>query len=76
MGGSIGSDNTMVNVPIPQNMGSGNTFVGATGPNGNSIVNNGGTAIGKDACADATSVAIGASANAGNCKDHKKHKKP
>jgi hypothetical protein len=64
----IGSDNTMVNVPIPQSMGDGNTFVGPTDSNGSAIYNKGGTAIGKNACADHSSIAIGANANAGVCQ--------
>ena len=63
----IGNDNTLVNVPIPKSMGSGNTFVGATDANGNTIINKGGAAIGKGACADPTSIAIGADAHAGKC---------
>ncbi|MGD0793325.1 MAG: hypothetical protein ABR920_16270 [Terriglobales bacterium] len=68
----IGNDNTLVNVPIPPSMGDGNTFVGPTDANGNTIYNKGGTAIGKDACADSSSVAIGAGANAGSCPAHGK----
>jgi len=64
--GAIGSNNTMVNVPTPANMGSGNTFVGPTDSNGNTIFNRGGTAIGAGAQADSTSIAIGAGAHAGN----------
>jgi hypothetical protein len=63
----IGSDNTLVNVPVPQNMGSGNTFIGPTDANGDTIYTKGGTAIGKGACADPTSIAIGAGAHAGDC---------
>jgi hypothetical protein len=63
----IGNDNTLVNVPIPPSMGDGNTFVGPTDANGNTIYNKGGTAIGKGACADPTSIAIGAGAGAGAC---------
>jgi hypothetical protein len=63
----IGNDNTLVNVSIPESLGSGNTFVGATDANGNTILNKGGTAIGKGACADPTSIAIGAGAHAGQC---------
>jgi hypothetical protein len=68
----IGDDNTLVNVPIPDNMGNGNTFVGATDANGNTIINRGGTAIGKGACADSTSIAIGSGAHAGNCPPRQK----
>lgn len=67
----IGNDNTLVNVPIPQSMGSGNTFVGPTDANGNTIYNKGGTAIGKGACADSTSIAIGSGANSGACAQPK-----
>jgi hypothetical protein len=42
--------------------------VGATDSQGNTIFNKGGTAIGSGACADSTSIAIGAHANAGACK--------
>lgn len=63
----IGDDNTLVNVPIPESLGNGNTFVGATDANGNTILNKGGIAIGKGACADPTSIAIGANAQAGKC---------
>jgi acyl carrier protein len=63
----IGNENTLVNVPIPKSMGSGNTFVGTTDANGKTIMNKGGTAIGKGACADPTSIAIGADAHAGKC---------
>lgn len=71
----IGSDNTLVNVPIPPSLGDGNTFIGPTDANGNTIYNKGGTAIGKDACADPTSIAIGAGANAG-CKTPAKPQDP
>ncbi len=62
---TIGNDNTVVNAPIPPSMGDGNTIVGATDSNGNAIYNKGGTAIGRGAKADSTSIAIGAGANAG-----------
>lgn len=62
----MGNDNTIVgNVLIPENMGDGNTIVGATDANGNTILNRGGTAIGRNAQADQTTVAIGANAGAG-----------
>lgn len=63
----VGDNNTVINAPVPENMGSGNTIVGATDANGNTIFNKGGTAIGNGACADSTSIAIGANAGAGNC---------
>jgi len=63
----MGDNNTIVNTPVSPNMGSGNTIVGPTDANGNTIYNRGGTAIGSGACADSTSIAIGAGANGGNC---------
>jgi len=64
----MGDDNTVVNVPNPpESMGNGNTIVGPTDSSGSTIYNKGGTAIGKGACADSTSVAIGAGALAGQC---------
>jgi hypothetical protein len=68
----IGDNNTVVNTPVPSNMGSGNTFVGPTDSNGNTIFNRGGAAIGNGACADSTSIAIGAGANAGKCDTSKR----
>jgi hypothetical protein len=68
---SVGNNNTVVGVPPPANMGSGNTFVGPTDTQGNTIINRGGTAIGAGACADQTGVAIGAGANAGGCAPKK-----
>lgn len=62
---TMGNDNTIYSAPIPRSMGSGNTVVGPTDSRGNAIINQGGTAIGSGACADSTSVAIGANANAG-----------
>ncbi len=61
----IGDDNTFVFVDPPDDVGSGNTFIGATDGRVNTILNRGGLAIGADAYADETSVAIGARANAG-----------
>lgn len=66
----IGNDNTLVDVPIPMNMGDGNTIVNTHEANGNTLLTRGGTAIGKGACADPTSVAIGTGANAGACAKH------
>lgn len=63
----MGSDNTILNAPLPTNMGDGNTIVGATDASGNTTFNKGGTAIGRGACADSTSIAIGAGAGGGNC---------
>jgi hypothetical protein len=63
---AIGSNNTVLNIPPPSSMGSGNTFVGPTDTNGNTIYNKGGTAIGAGAQALSTSIAIGAGARAGN----------
>jgi len=62
---SMGSNNTIINVPPPTSMGSGNTIIGPTDSHGNTIINQGGTAIGSDACADSTGIAIGAGAKAG-----------
>jgi hypothetical protein len=56
-----GSDNTVVNDGRAVH-GNGNTIVGATDDRGNTIFNQGGTAIGRGAHADPTSVAIGAGA--------------
>ena len=61
-----GNDNTVVGrVPYRAVNGNGNTIVGATDANGNTIFNHGGTAIGSGAQAGPTGVAIGAHANAG-----------
>jgi hypothetical protein len=61
-----GNDNTVVGrVPYRAVNGNGNTIVGATDANGNTIFNHGGTAIGSGAQAGSTGVAIGAHANAG-----------
>jgi hypothetical protein len=61
-----GSDNTLVgDVSHRSITGDGNTVVGPTNANGNTILNRGGTAIGRHATADPTSVAIGANAHAG-----------
>jgi hypothetical protein len=60
----IGSDNTFFGpVPPATQIGNGNTFVGATDANGNTILNRGGVAIGHGATADGSSIAIGAGAN-------------
>jgi hypothetical protein len=61
---AIGNDNTLVNVPVPPALGNGNTIIGPTDSNGNTIYNKGGTAIGAGATADPTSIAIGAGAHA------------
>lgn len=64
--GVHGSDNTLVgNVGNRSVIGDGNTVVGATDSQGNTILNQGGTAIGRGATADPTSIAIGAGAHAG-----------
>jgi ribosomal protein S11 len=61
-----GSDNTLIgNVGNRSVSGDGNTIVGATDAQGNTILNQGGTAIGRGATADPTSIAIGAGAHAG-----------
>lgn len=63
-GGSVtGSDNTVLNDPRSIH-GDGNTIVGGDA-NGNVIIP-GGTAIGRGAHADSSTVAIGAGAGAGN----------
>jgi hypothetical protein len=67
----MGNNNTLVGVSPPASLGNGNTIVGPTDTRGNTIINQGGTAIGAGACADGTSVAIGAGANAGNCAGKK-----
>jgi hypothetical protein len=72
----MGNDNTIVGAPIPNQMGDGNTIVGPTDGNGNTLFNKGGTAIGKGACADSTSVAIGSGALAGKCEKSEKSDKP
>ena len=63
----IGDNNTLLNVPIPNSMGSGNTIVGPNLPNGDTIYTQPGTAIGAAACAG-NGIAIGAGANAGGCQ--------
>ena len=61
-----GTDNTLVGqVPYRSITGDGNTIVGATDANGNTILNRGGTAIGNGANAGPSDIAIGAHANAG-----------
>jgi hypothetical protein len=62
---AIGDNNTVVGITPPSHMGSGNTFVGPTDARGNTLLNRGGTAIGTEACASSTGVAIGSRANAG-----------
>lgn len=62
-----GSDNTLYGDTGNRTVdGNGNTIVGATDSNGNTVLNHGGVAIGKGASADPTSIAIGAGAHAGN----------
>jgi hypothetical protein len=63
----IGTDNTFAGNVQYSVIGSGNTIVRTTDGQGNSIMDLGGIAIGRDACADSTSIAIGAGANAGAC---------
>jgi hypothetical protein len=62
------NNNTVIGTP-PAQMGSGNTIVNSPDPQGNVIINRGGTAVGAGACADSSSVAIGAGANAGGCQN-------
>lgn len=62
-----GKDNTVVGkTPYGSISGNGNTIVGATDANGNTILNQGGLAVGNGAKADSSSVAIGAYAGAGS----------
>ena len=62
----MGDENTVVGkVPDGIRMGSGNTIVCPTDARGNTLLNQGGRAIGRDAHADSTSIAIGAGAGAG-----------
>lgn len=60
---SIDGENNTISSRAPYSIkGSGNTVVGPTDANGNTIMNKGGIAIGAGAKADSTSVAIGAGA--------------
>ena len=68
---SAGANNTIVG-DAPCNLGDGNTIINQADANGNVILNRGGTAIGKDACADSSSIAVGAGANAGQCVQPRK----
>jgi hypothetical protein len=52
-------------IPDGTKIGNGSVLVGPTDSNGNTILNHGGTAIGRGATADPTSIAIGANAHAG-----------
>lgn len=63
----MGNYNTILNSSSTGTLGDGNTIVGPTDNNGNTIYNTGGTAIGFEACAGTSSVAIGAYSNAGSC---------
>jgi hypothetical protein len=60
----VGDDNTVIGT-APSKMGSGNTIINAADAQSNVILNRGGTAIGRGARADSTSIAIGAGAGAG-----------
>jgi hypothetical protein len=60
----IGDDNVVVGQP-PDEMGSGNTIVNIADARANTILNQGGLAIGRNARADATTIAIGTNAMAG-----------
>jgi hypothetical protein len=62
----IGNENTYVGAGPAPSMGDGNTIYTLTDPNGNVLINKGGTAIGAGAQADNTSVAIGARALSGD----------
>lgn len=69
-----GSNNVVIYATPPANMGDNNVFIGATDSHGNTILNRGGVAVGSGACADSTSTAIGANANAGSCASgHPRH---
>jgi hypothetical protein len=62
----VGNDSVAVgNISDGSKIGDRSVVVGPTDSNGNTILNRGGTAIGKGAKADATSIAIGENANAG-----------
>lgn len=61
--GVTGSNNTQVGDDRPIT-GNGNTIIGATDSNRNTILTQGGTAIGANSTAGPTSVAIGANAHA------------
>jgi hypothetical protein len=68
---SHGSDNTVIGT-APCHMGDGNTIINQADANGNVILNRGGLAVGRGACADSTSIAVGAGANAGQCAQPQK----
>ena len=63
----IGDNNTLLNVPMPNSMGSGNTIIGPNLPNGDTVYTQPGTAIGAGACAG-NGIAIGAGPNTGGCQ--------
>jgi hypothetical protein len=66
------TDNTFVgSVHEGLAKGHGNTVVNFTDDQGNTILNTGGVALGRNACADSTSIAIGSGARAGNAKAEK-----
>lgn len=65
-----GSDNTVVGDDRRPIAGNGNTIIGATDAHGNTILNQGGMAIGRGANADPTSIAIGADAHAGTQQNY------
>ncbi len=67
----MGSNNTIVNVPPPASMGSGNTIIGPTDSRGNTIISQPGTTIGAGACGNSTSVVIGAGARQKGCEPRK-----
>jgi hypothetical protein len=61
---SMGSDNVFIG-RVPHRSGSGNVVIDATDAFGHTILNRGGTAVGRGATADESSIAIGAYAMAG-----------
>jgi hypothetical protein len=64
---SVGKDSVaMGRIPDGSKIGDGSVVVGATDINGNTVLNQGGLAVGRGATTDPTSIAIGAGAHAGN----------
>jgi hypothetical protein len=63
---SVGTDSVaMGHIPDGSKIGDGSVVIGPTDANGNTILNQGGLAVGNGASAGPTSIAIGAHANAG-----------
>ena len=64
---TVGKDSVaMGRIPDGSRIGDNSVDVGATDDKGNTILNQGGLAVGRGAKADSTSIAIGAGANAGS----------